>query len=106
MATTDTQRERSAPVGVVDTGELESVGDAKATISGGVIAALLVCLLAAFLVALVGFLTDRYAVLVVGAAAVAAATFTWVVVAAVELVKDGAVNFVVRRLFRRSRPGG
>ena len=106
MATQETQREQSAPVGVVQAGGLESVGDAESTISSGVIIALLICLLASFLVAFVGFLTDRYAVLVVGASALTAATFAWVAVAVAELVKDGAVSFVVRRCFRRGHPGG
>ena len=106
MAMQETQREQSASVGVVEAGRPERVGDAKATIPRSLIVALIIGLLASFLVAFVGLLTDRYAVLVVGAAALSAATFTWVVVAVVELAKDGAVNFVVRRLFRRSRPGG
>lgn len=105
MAMQETQREQSASVGMVETGRPERVGDAEATIPSGVIVALIICLLASFLVAFVGFLTDRYVVLIVGAAALSVAAFAWIVVAVVELAKDGAVNFVVRRLFRRSPPG-
>ena len=96
MATPETRNEHIAP-----TEQMGSVRVADSMIPSFVAVVISIGLLASFLVALIGFLTDRYTMLVAGAIALSVATFVWVVVAVVELGKTGAIDFVIRRVFRR-----
>ena len=48
---------------------------------------IIICAFASFLVALVGFMTDHYAILVAGGIALAAVTFVWAIAAAIALWK-------------------
>ena len=93
MATPETRNEQIASAGASDGGasftaqRASGANGKETTLPIFVSSVIIICAFASFLVALVGFMTDHYAILVAGGVALAAVTSAWAIAAAIALWK-------------------
>lgn len=104
MATQETRNERNLADGSPET-NASPVRNKQLVRTGSVMISMIVIgAFVSFVVALVGFMTDRYAVLVAGSFGLASVAFIWAVAASIALLKiakDWLVTLpVLRRLVR------
>ena len=105
MATQETGNERNLSERSMKTGASPDSGRKPVRVGLVMINLIVIGAFVSFAVALVGFVTDRYAVLVAGSFGLAVVTFIWAVAASIALLKIAKDWLVTLPVFRRlARP--